>query len=138
MSQETQEFALFKCHVQSCKYYFKNGSVAYFTDGRFATSNEEEIEELMAEIKARHPHIYIDDKEKTASSAMQDPMSALRAKIIAEYEAERKFKSTQTPEVTQLGDTGNTDTSSGAGAGTMTTESLLDRIKGNQTQSNSQ
>lgn len=124
MSQESQSkdsFSLFKCRVLSCKYFFKSGSVAYFTDGRYATKNPTEIEELTAEVEAGHPHIYIDDAERTSDTAMQDPMAALRAKLFKEFQEQQKSNK----EV----DTGNTDNSHGDGAGTGTTSGLLARVQ---------
>lgn len=121
MSQ-AEIFALFKCRVTSCKYYFRDGSVAYFTEGRFATKNEKQIAELKEEIEAGHPHIYIDEKESTAESMLQDPMSTLRAKMFKEFLAQQ--------EAAKLADTGTTDNSAGAGAG-ISTSSLLQRVQAN-------
>lgn len=113
---ENKEFALFKSAVPSCKYIFKDGSTAIFVNGRFATDNEGQIEELKAEIKAKHPTIYVDAKEKVTSAAHQDPIASLRAKIIAEYEAEQAAKKGR--------DFGNTDASAGVGAGLLTTATV--------------
>ena len=108
------EFTLFKSSIASCKYFFKNGNCAYFINGRFATDNESEIEELTAEIKAKHPTFYIDDKETVTDQVIQDPVSALRAKIRAEIEAE----------IMRDKDMGNTDKSAGEGAGMSTSRDL--------------
>jgi len=79
-------YKLFKSTIGSCRYYFSNGSVAMFsTDGRFATAKENEITELEAEVKAGHPHIYVDAKETTSTTVEQDPMESLKKRIIEEY-----------------------------------------------------
>jgi hypothetical protein len=65
-----------------------NGKFLYFKNGELATADEEEIKELDAEIKRKHPHIYIDEGKKTITSEeLLDPMAALKKRIIAEHEA---------------------------------------------------
>lgn len=120
MSENTK-FALFKSAVQSCKYIFKDGSTAIFVRGRYATDDADKIAELKAEVKAKHPTIYIDPKEAVTSAVHQDPIAALRAKIIAEYEAEQAAKKGT--------DFGSTDNSAGAGAGLLTTAGTEEAAK---------
>lgn len=123
----TEKFKLYKCSIPSCKYFFKDAHPAYFVEGRFATQDETEIAELDAEIKAKHPHIYIDSNETEADAAVQDPMSALKKKIIAEY-----VKGQET-----LRNLGTSDDSAGEGAGmlnsisaaSISAESLSAKIK---------
>lgn len=100
-------YRLFKCAIPSCKYLFANGTAAYFTDGRYATQDEKEIEELEAEIKARHPHIYIDANEKETEAAILDPMSSLKKRIIEDYLKEQASGK----------DMGTSGIKAGAGAG---------------------
>lgn len=122
-------YRLFKCAVPSCKYLFQDGHAAYFTDGRYATQDEKEIEELEAEIKAKHPHIYIDANEKEADAAILDPMSALKKRIIEDYLKEQ----TDAAKVNDLGTSG-TDAGAGAGmtnsasAAAISAESLTGKI----------
>jgi hypothetical protein len=79
-------YKLFKSTIGSCRYYFSNGSAAVFSvEGRFATAKENEIAELEAEVKAGHPHIYVDPKEATSETVEQDPMESLKKRIIEEY-----------------------------------------------------
>lgn len=100
-------YRLFKCAVPSCKYLFQDGHAAYFTEGRYATQDEKEIEELEAEIKAKHPHIYIDANEKETDAAVLDPMSNLKKRIIEEYLKDQAAGK----------DMGTSGTNAGAGAG---------------------
>jgi hypothetical protein len=76
---------VFKSHIPSVNYIFKNGKPAIFVSGKFATGIQSEIDELEAEIAAGHPHIYVDAAEKEIDSEKVDPMIGLREKIIAEY-----------------------------------------------------
>ena len=80
---------VFKSNIPSINYIFPWGTVAAFQFGVYRTEVEKEVEHLNAEVALKHPHIYIDDAEKEIDSAMVDPIHALRAKIIAEYEASR-------------------------------------------------
>jgi hypothetical protein len=103
-------YRVFKCAIRSCKYVFKDGSFGYFIEGRLTTDNEEHIAELEAEIKAKHPTIFIDEKDSVAETAQLDPMAALKKKIIAEYEASKASAPAGV-------DAGNSDKSAGAGTG---------------------
>ena len=80
---------VFKSNIQSINYIFPWGTTAAFQFGTYRTEDVREIDHLSAEVKLKHPHIYIDDEEKTIDSALVDPVAALRARIIAEYEASR-------------------------------------------------
>lgn len=83
-----QVLRVFKSSVASCKYITKAGKFLYFRKGEYVTDDESEIAELDAEIKARHPHIYIDSNKKTVTAEeVADPMAALKKRIIAEHEA---------------------------------------------------
>lgn len=107
---------LYKSSLLSCKYHTKSGKELAFVAGRFATDDEVEIAELDAEVKARHPHIYIDSAEAEVDSVKVDPVEAIRKKAIADYLAEQEAK---------VGaDMGATDNSAvGAGAGMTTSAS---------------
>jgi len=87
MSDTQSKKHLFFSHSKSINYAFKKGGVASFRFGMFATSKEEEIEELTAEIKAGHPSFFIDPNKPYMTEEMEDPMKAMRTKIIAEHMA---------------------------------------------------
>lgn len=106
-----KQFTLFKCSIQACQYYFKDGSRADFVGGRYATDDKAKIAELQAEIEAKHPNIYTDAKELTSAAVIQDPIAHLRAKIRAEVEAEMLANPQQH---------GVTSTVAGEGAGAVT------------------
>lgn len=75
---------LFKNTLGNCQYIFKTGKIAHFLNGRYLTDQEAEIEELTAEAKSGHPHIYIDANEATVDSdAASNAMAALEARIRA-------------------------------------------------------
>lgn len=112
-------YKLFKCSIASAKFFFKDGNVAYFVNGRYATDNENYIAELEAEIKAKHPHIFVDENEKETAQITQDPMSALKEKLRAELLAEMEAKKTP--------DMGTSDKSAGAGAG-ITTSAVTEKL----------
>lgn len=78
---------VFKATLPSVNYIFKNGKPAIFVQGVYTTDVVSEIEELDAEIAARHPHIFIDAAMREIDSSAVDPIAALREKIIAEYKA---------------------------------------------------
>jgi hypothetical protein len=80
---------VFKSNIPSINYIFPWGKVAAFQFGVYRTDLEDEVKHLEAEVKLNHPHIFIDEAEREIDSAMVDPIHALRAKIIAEYEASR-------------------------------------------------
>lgn len=111
-----KQFTLFKCSIQACQYYFKDGSRADFINGRYATDDEAKIEELQAEIEARHPNIYTDEAELTTAAVIQDPIAHLRAKIRAEVEAEMMANPQQH---------GVTSAAAGEGAGVVTSEAAV-------------
>ena len=78
--------SLFKSSIPSCRTIMPNGKYIHFVEGTYATKDAEEIKYLEGEIAAKHPHIYVDSKEASISKqAYEDPMAALRAKIIAEH-----------------------------------------------------
>jgi hypothetical protein len=114
-----KQFTLFKATMQSCQYFFKDGSRADFVAGRFATDDPVRIAELQAEIKAKHPHIRVDAKELTTTQVVQDPLSHLRAKIRAELEAEMMANPQQH---------GVTSVSAGEGAGIATSSIVAGNV----------
>ena len=92
---------LYKCSILSCKMHTQSGKEISFIKGRYATGDKKEIEFLDAEVEAGHPHVYVDSKETEVDSVQVDPVTAIKAKAIAEYIAEQAAK---------VGvDTGNTE-----------------------------
>lgn len=82
---------VFKSKIQSCNYVFKSGKQASFIAGKYLTDIDTEIEELEAEIKSGHPHIFIDANEKEVDTEKLDPLEEIKRKAIAEYlEAQKK------------------------------------------------
>jgi hypothetical protein len=85
------QLQVFNSTIPSVNFILKNGKPCIFQAGVFRTDNPAEIAELDSEILQGHPHIKrpANEAERVIDSEMVDPMNALRAKIIAEYEAER-------------------------------------------------
>jgi hypothetical protein len=83
--------ALFKNTMGNCVYIFKNGKPAIFQQGRYLTNSEGEIQELMAEVQAGNPHIYVDQAEFVVDTKFVDPLESIRAKIIAELHAQGRL-----------------------------------------------
>lgn len=70
-------------------YVFTKGEFAHFRHHRFATDVPEEIEQLNNEVARKHPHIYIKPDQPYLTEEMEDPMKALKKKIIAEFLAQQ-------------------------------------------------
>lgn len=70
-------------------YIFPNGKVAVFRHHRYATDLPGEIANLDSEISMGHPYMQIKPDMMYLTEEMEDPMKALKAKIIAEYMAEQ-------------------------------------------------
>lgn len=83
---------LFLCTILSCKYGFSRGTVANFVNGKYATSNPDEIAELEYQIKMGHPHIYVRKGEETVDYDVNDPMAELRKKFFEEFKASEKAR----------------------------------------------
>lgn len=81
---------VFQATMPSVNYIFGNGKPAIFVQGFYRTDVPWEIAELDAEIASHHPHIFRPTKveDQVIESDMLDPMTALRAKIIADYKAQ--------------------------------------------------
>jgi hypothetical protein len=72
---------LFKSRADTMGYVFKSGKAAHFMQGRYATSDKKEIEELTEECEAGHHNFYIDSDEPEIDSNAMDPIAVLREKI---------------------------------------------------------
>jgi hypothetical protein len=82
---------LYKSTAPSIKYIFKNGNVAIFIRGCYATSDETEIKELDADL-AYIQEIYFDEKEPIMTPEREDPIAALKARLREEILAEEAAK----------------------------------------------
>lgn len=80
---------LFWSSMPFMNYVFSKGKMAVFRHHRFATDNPEEIAELTREINLGHPQLSIKQDALYLTEEMEDPMKALKAKIIADYIAEQ-------------------------------------------------
>lgn len=78
---------VFKSHAPTMGYVFRTGKLVHFVNHIYATSAEDEIEELTKECKNSHPNYYIDDEMKQVDSSALNPMEVLRAQIRAEERA---------------------------------------------------
>jgi hypothetical protein len=70
-------------------YVFTDGHLAVFKHYRYATDKPEEIAALDYEVSKGHPYITVKPDQMWLTAEMEDPMKALKAKIIAEYLAEK-------------------------------------------------
>ena len=79
---------IFKCHLQSCNYFFAGGKQAPFMMGQYVTAIESEIAELTKEVTNGHPHIYIDANECEIDSEALTPMELLRIEMYEKAKAD--------------------------------------------------
>lgn len=80
-------FAVFFSNLINCRHPLKNGKDCIFLNGRYLTQSEEEVKELMAEIDAGHPHLYINPDEMVVDTKFVDPVEAIRAQVMADLKA---------------------------------------------------
>lgn len=80
--------AVFVCSMPFTSYVFKSGNRIQFSPDRYYTEDADEIKELRAEAEDPRNIFISEDKSETAKDYM-NPMAALRARIIAEYEETR-------------------------------------------------
>jgi hypothetical protein len=104
-------FKLFKSCVPSVQYVFKNGKLAHFRDGRYATKIQSEIDELTETCEQGHPTFFIDNGEEETAREVLDPLDELRQKFFKEFQENAAGK---------VVDPGNSDQSAGEGAGIAT------------------
>ncbi len=100
--QEKPQKRLYWATMPFMNYIFPRGKVAVFRHHRYATDIQEEIQNLDNEVAQNHPHIYVKPDMMYLTEEMEDPMKALRSKIIAEYLAD------QAKHVNPLNDMGTT------------------------------
>lgn len=100
--------------IKSCNFIFKDGTVAAFINGAYRTEDETEIAELRAEIAKRN--MYLSGGVELTQEQL-DPLSAMRAKIIAEYLAsEAALRAASIDKTNDMGGNGAGAAVSGFGA----------------------
>ena len=77
--------AKFKCHIPFCKYTTKKGKDLNFLNHEHITDNEDDINELLEEVKNGHPHIYVDQNDNVVDTAVTDPLEEIKRKAVEEY-----------------------------------------------------
>jgi hypothetical protein len=88
-TEPEKSYHVFYHAIPSCRMVTETGRVLTFADFRHITDVEEDIEFLQKELANNNPFLSIKKGEEIMTSSQLDPMKALRAKIIAEYEAEQ-------------------------------------------------
>ena len=71
-------------------FLLANGKPCNFVDGKYATVEQKEIDELDVEIKAGHPSIYLDGtiQEGKVMLAGEDQLAGLKARLLEEARAQ--------------------------------------------------
>lgn len=87
--QEKPKKRLYWATMPFMNYVFPRGKVAVFRHHRYATDIQEEISHLDNEIALNHPHMYVKPDMMYLTEEMEDPMKALKSRIIAEYLVEQ-------------------------------------------------
>lgn len=119
--------ALYLCTLPFCRFSFKDGKEAIFINGQYMTDSREEMYQLEAEIATGHPHIYVDDSNRTVDVAFRDPVEAIKKQAIEEYLARQKAAVDPTNDggTSAQGalNVGNTSNAGVAAAGSTSTDS---------------
>lgn len=84
--------AVFKSHIPSVSYFFKNGLQAAFLLGRYETDKEEHVQELQDAIYAGNPHIYVDPEDSEIDTDAPSPMERIRQEAYAQALADIQAK----------------------------------------------
>ena len=71
-------------------FLLANGKPCNFVDGKYATVEQKEIDELDGEIKAGHPSLYLDGtiQEGKVMLAGEDQLAGLKARLLEEARAQ--------------------------------------------------
>ena len=120
---------IFFSRAEIMGYVFAKGKSVHFQQGRYTTSNPEEIEELEKECLAGHPNFYMDDNVKVIEAASLDPMHQLREQI--RKEEIEKIRAATNP----LRDMGTTEQPQGALKGIATTANISGLAAASEAQS---
>lgn len=92
-----KEFQVYKSSLPNQRIAMPGGKLISIVSGTYITDNEEEIAFLDKEVKAGFPYL---QKGAAVTSSELDPMSALRAKIIAEAIADGTVNAVPKPVLT--------------------------------------
>ncbi len=100
---------VFKSTIPSQTYVFKTGAVLEFVGGRATIEDDEQVAELMSEVKtigqgkSKHPFIYIDETEQEIDSEALSPFEELKAKARKEVEEEMRRAMNSGPSTSEQG-----------------------------------
>lgn len=95
----------YKCTQHSCRYIFKDGKNAAFSDFTYYTDVPTEIEELNYEINVgRNPFFYVIPNELTVDMNTLDPLAEIKRQLKAEAQAEARSELLRDLGVTNNGD----------------------------------
>lgn len=86
---EAKTVNLFFSHIPNSRYVFPNGQEAAFTGGRYATSQQWEIDHLNAEIAAGNLYIHTRAGQEVVTEEALDPMYEYKQRVIAEFIAKQ-------------------------------------------------
>lgn len=84
--------AVFKSHIPSVSYFFKNGLQAAFLLGRYETDKEDHATELLEAIAAGNPHLYVDPNDSEVDTDAPSPMERIRQEAYAQALADIQAK----------------------------------------------
>lgn len=118
---------VYKCSMNSCKTFTPAGKCIEFISGRHVTDDEDVVEYMEAQIKAKHPLFYVDANEKEVDGEKLDPLEMVRRKAVEDYIKQQAAKVGM--------DAGNSTGDAKAGIATSETvaavaaESLTSKIK---------
>lgn len=84
--------AVFKSHIPSVSYFFKNGMQAAFLLGRYETEKEWQIDELLDAVSSGNPHIWVDPVDYQVDTEAPSPMERIRQEAYAQALADIQAK----------------------------------------------
>lgn len=92
LKEAEKKFYVFYSRLPNSSVIFADGSIAVFVGGKLVLEDEGKAAVLLQEIKRGSNTIYIDPIKFEVTEAELDPQAEYKAKIIAEYEAEKAAK----------------------------------------------
>ena len=118
MEETEKKYYVFYSRLPNSNVIFADGSTAVFTGGKLVLEDEGKAAVLLQEVKRGSNTIYVDPLKFEVTAAELDPQAELKAKIIAEYEAEKAAKELKDAGTSVQGKL-NTLTSAGVGTGAV-------------------
>lgn len=79
---------VFKSHLPSVNFFFKDGFQGAFLLGRYETDVPSRIKELKDEVDNGHPHIYIDPSDQEVDSEAPTPLELIRQQAYEQAKAD--------------------------------------------------